>query len=115
MWDFIGANAKELGAGATAIAALAAGAWQWLLKNRAEKAKVGAEVAIAQSQGEVYNQLNERLKMLGDQLNDCNVRIDKLLEQNREKDEQIAKMKLHILQLEHTLRLHSINPPPMEA
>lgn len=111
MLEWIGANAEVIGGGVVALAGLAYAAWQKLQSMKVEKAKVGADVAIAESQREVYEQMKERMTDMQADLSKLRDEVDKLRDQIRERDNKIHALEMHIMDLEHTLRKHNIEPP----
>lgn len=113
MWQWVINNTGTLGPGILAICGLAWGVYQTLLKNKVDKANAGADVAIADSQREVYNQMKERLADLAAQVYALSTKVDELTIQGREKDGQIHTLQLYILDLTHIMQSHGIDVPPM--
>lgn len=111
MWEFVGQYKEAIGGFLVSVGGIAAVVWGAIQKARTTAAKTGADVAIAQSQGEVFSQMNERLKALDDRVKLQEIRIDDLLEQVRSRDNQIALLRLHVQALEHTLKLNGIPVP----
>lgn len=113
MWQWLLNNAQTLGPGILAICGLAWGAWQTLLKNKVDKANANADVAIADSQKEVYSQMRERLSDLAAQVNTLSSKVDELTAQGREKDNRIHALELYIKDLLHLMQVAGIDPPKM--
>lgn len=108
-------NANLLGGGVMAICSLAGAAWLWLQNARKEKAKTGADVAIAESQREVYEQMKERLAAQEAHLQRLQGEVDELRVQLRERDTKIHSLELYITDLQHILHTHGIDVPPMRS
>jgi archaellum component FlaC len=113
MWDWIGENAEKIGAGVLAIGGVFAVVWGKLQSMRTEKAKTGADVAIAESQREVFEQMKERLTSLDTALHRCQVEIDELRMEVRDRDSKIHALELYVKDLQHELQKHGIDVPPM--
>lgn len=113
MWEWIGENAEKLGAGILGVGGLFAAIWQFLLKARTEKAKAGADVAIAASQGEVFTQMKERLSDLADSVARLTVQVDGLRDQVRDREMEIHRLQMYVKDLEHALQQAGIPLPTM--
>ena len=105
-------NYEKLGAGVIALSGLVVAAWSKLQSLRTEKAKTSADVAIAQSQGEVYSQMKERLADLALQVERLSIQVDQLREQIRDRDTEIHNLQLYVKDLEHALLVAQIPLPP---
>lgn len=115
MWEWVTTNAEKIGAGVIALAGLLGVAWGKLQGFRVEKAKTGADVAIAESQREVYDQMKERLTSLGETVSRLQDQVDTLREEIRTRDGKIHSLELYVQDLQHVLHLHGIEVPPMRA
>lgn len=104
---------NQLGVGILAAASMIANAWQWYRNNHVEKAKANADVAIAESQQQVYEQMKERLTDLANQVNTLTAKVDDLSAQGRMKDDRIHTLELYIKDLLHLMQSKGIDPPPM--
>lgn len=107
-------NWESVGAGLTAVFALATGAWAWILKNkkagaetRAAVAESNAERAVADSQATIYKLLNERLTTLEKEVRAQRAELDAERRHSR-------KLQLHVYRLEGLMRRAGIEPPPLE-
>jgi hypothetical protein len=67
-------------------------------------AEAGAATARAEASDSVFTLVTTRLEAVEKEL-------DRMREQLRERDRTIAEMRMHILTLEHTLRLNNIDVP----
>lgn len=115
MWEWITQNADKLGAGVLAIGGIFAAVWGKLLSMRTEKAKTGADVAIAESQREVYEQMRERLTHMDEQLSRMQREMDELRTQLRERDNKIHSLEMYVMDLKHVLHQHNIDAPQIRA
>jgi len=106
-------DATGLGTGIVALGAVAYAAWQKILAMRTEKAKTNADVAIADSQREVYQQMNERMTSMDSQISRLQGEVDRLREQLRERDSKIHSLEMYVQDLQHVLHQHGIEVPPM--
>ena len=113
MWEWLTQNAEKIGAGIIAMGGIAAAAWGKILSMRTEKAKTGADVAIAESQREVYQQMQERMSMMDAQITRLQGEVDTLRTQLREKDNKVHSLEMYIQDLQHVLHAHGIDVPPM--
>lgn len=102
-----------IGKGLIGLCGIAGAAWLWLQKARAEKANTDAKVEIAQSQGQVYEQLKERLSALDGQVARLTGEVDALRERVRVRDARIHTLELHIKDLEHFIRQQNLEPPKL--
>lgn len=105
---------STIGTGVVAIGALATAAWQKLQSMRTEKAKANADVAIADSQKEVYQQMNERMTSMDAQITRLQGEVDTLRTQLRERDNKIHSLEMYVSDLQHILTQHGIDVPPMK-
>ena len=115
MWEWMTEHAEKIGAGILAVGAVFTALWGKALSMRTEKAKTGADVAIAESQREVFEQMKERLAAMSDQLDRTNTRVDSLMDQVRDRDNKIHRLEMYVIDLQHTLHQHGIDPPPMRS
>lgn len=112
--EWINLNAGTLGAGVIAVCGIAVAAWQKLQSLRTEKAKAGADVAIAESQREVYEQMNQRMTSMDQHITRLQSEVDGLREQLRERDNKIHSLEMYVSDLQHILHQHGIDVPPMK-
>lgn len=110
--QWLTANAATIGAGFVALCSMAGGAWLWLQNAKKEKAKTGADIAIAESQREVYEQMRQRLADMQADVSALRSELNSLREQVRERDNKIHSLEMHIKDLEHTMRAQGLTPPP---
>ncbi len=115
MMEFITANAATLGTGIVALCSMAGAAWLWLQNARSKTAASSANVAIADSQREVYEQLRQRLGDMQADLTRLNEEVGKLRDQVRDRDNKIHALEMHIRDLEHTMRMNNIEVPPFRV
>lgn len=104
---------NQLGVGVVAACSIIANAWQYLRNNKVEKAKSNADIAIAESEARVYDQMRERLTDLANQVAALSTKVDELTTQGREKDGRIHALELYIKDLLHLMQSKGIDPPPM--
>lgn len=114
MWEWIADNTTALGAGIVATASIAVAAWKSLQAMRTEKAKTSADVAIAESQKEVYQQMNERMTSMDAHITRLQAEVDTLRTQLRERDNKIHSLEMYVSDLQHILQQHGIPVPPMK-
>jgi|SRR5688500_15217458 len=115
MIDWVTEHADKIGGFFVALAGVIGAAWMAILKGRVKTAQTGADVAIAQSQGEVFAQMKERLTDLAGQVERLTQNVDQLREQIRERDNKIHALEMHIRDLEHIMRDKGLQPPPFRA
>lgn len=113
MWEWVINNTDKLGTGILAICGLAWAIYQTFMRNKVEKASANADVAIADSQKEVYNQMRERLSDLAAQVATLTAKVDELTVEGRAKDGQIHALQLYILDLTHIMQNAGLTVPPM--
>lgn len=113
--EWISANAGTIGAGVIAISGIVVAAWQKLQSMKVEKAKSGADVAIAESQREVYEQMNQRMSSMDQHITRLQTEVDGLREQLRERDNKIHSLEMYVSDLQHILHQHGIDVPPMKS
>lgn len=105
---------STIGTGIVAVGAIATAAWQKWQSMKTEKAKTGADVAIAESQREVYQQMNERMTSMDSHITRLQAEVDTLREHLRERDSKIHSLEMYISDLQHILHAHGIDVPPMK-
>lgn len=105
---------STIGTGAVAIGALVTAAWQKLQSMKTEKAQTSADVAIADSQREVYQQMNERMTSMDAHITRLQNEVDTLRMHLRERDDKIHSLELYVSDLQHILHQHGIDVPPMK-
>lgn len=105
---------STIGTGIVAIGALATAAWQKLQSMKTERAKTSADVAIADSQREVYQQMNERMTSMDAHITRLQEEVGTLREQLRERDNKIHSLEMYVSDLQHVLHKHGIEVPPMK-
>lgn len=113
MWDWINANAAGIATGMVGLGGVLYAVWQKILSMRTEKAKAGADVAIAESQREVYQQMNERMTSMDAHISRLQAEVDGLRTQLRERDSKIHSLEMYVQDLQHVLHQHGIDVPPM--
>lgn len=104
---------NTIGVGLVALCSIAVNAWQKIQSMKVEKAKSGADVAIAESQREVYQQMNERMTSMDAHITRLQAEVDTLREQLRERDSKIHSLEMYVSDLQHILHQHGIDVPPM--
>jgi hypothetical protein len=94
--------------------------WNRLLAAKVNTATSGAEVAKADGDravalaGEtVFNLVSQRLQSVEGELSSVREELAKVRDQLRERDNRIHFLEMHIVDLEHCLRQHGIEPPVM--
>jgi len=109
-----------VGVGIVAVASAAANVYQWWLKQGAERAASSASAsasasaaAVSDSQKELYQQLKERLQEMQAELASLRTEQAQMREQLRERDGKIHALEMYVLDLQHTLHAHQIDPPPI--
>lgn len=102
-----------VGAGVVAACGLIVAAWQKLQAMKVEKSKASADVAIAASQREVYEQMNERMTSMDGHITRLQEEVDRLREQLRARDSKIHSLEMYVQDLQHVLHQHGIDVPPM--
>lgn len=116
MWEWLNeATATKIGGVLAAIGGLAVGAWQWILKARVQKASTGADVAVAKSEERVYEQMTARLASMEEESKRLRSELDELRAKVMALELDRHRLKLHVADLEHTLKRHGIDPPAMRA
>lgn len=115
MWEWVTTNAEKIGAALLGIGGIIGVVWGKLQGFRVEKAKTGADVAIAESQREVYEQMKERLSALDAQITRLQGEVDTMREQLRARDSKIHSLELYVQDLQHVLHQHGIDVPPMRS
>ncbi len=114
MIPFLVANAAIIGQGIVAASVMAGAAWIWLQKAGGERAKGRADVAIAESQREVFEQMKERLTSQEAHLQRLQIEVDDLRMQIRVRDRKIHVLEMYVSDLQHILHEHGIEIPPMK-
>lgn len=102
-----------IGGGIVAAAGLLTAAYQKWQTMKVEKAKVGADVAIAESQKEVYQQMNERMTSMDGHISRLQAEVEAVRTQLRERDSKIHSLEMYVQDLQHVLHQHGIDVPPM--
>lgn len=113
MWDWLNEYKEELGAFVVGVGGVFAVVWSKLQSMQTERAKTGADVAIAQSQREVYEQMKERLTEMSLQIERLTAGQDDLRSQLRAREDEIHRLRLHVKDLEHVLQTHGLPVPQM--
>jgi hypothetical protein len=106
-------NVEMIGGVVVAVGGIAVAVWQKLLAMRTERAKAGADVAIAESQREVYELMKERLASLSADLDKTDAKVDVLIETVRERNHKIFALELYVRDLQRELQKHGIDVPEM--
>lgn len=115
MLEWIGLNTEKIAAGVMGLISLMGAAWVWLRNNRTASAKSHADVAIAESQAEVYSQMRERMTDLSAQVERLSKQVDELRDIVRDRDHRVHSLELYVSDLQHVLHSHGIDVPKMRA
>lgn len=114
-WEWLTANAEKVAGGVLGIGAVFALMWSKIQSMRRESAKTDATVEVAISSKEVYEQMKDRLADLAAQVTALSAKVDAQQEQLRMREMEIHKMRIRILDLEHSLETHGIPLPPIRS
>jgi hypothetical protein len=116
----LGVTPDRIALGGLAALNVAQVVWNRILTARATTANTGAEVARAESDravsmaGEsVFNLVSSRLQSVESELTAVRAELSGVRDQLRDRDNRIHFLELHIVDLEHCLRQHGIEPPPL--
>ncbi len=113
MWDWIAANTEKLAAGVLGLGGIFAVVWSKVQSMRTDAAKTSADVAIAESQREVFDQMKDRLADLALQVGALTTKVDAQQEELRKREMDLHRMRIRILDLEHALETHGVPIPPV--
>lgn len=84
-----------------------------LANTQAEVAQSDGERAIADAGQTLFNLVTKRLESVEQELSAVRQELANVREQLRERDNKIHYLEMHIVDLEHTMRQHGIEPPKM--
>lgn len=115
MLEWLGEHTEKVGAAIVAVGGVMAVVWQWIIKNRVTTAKSTADVAIAESQSEVYHQMRERMTDMAAQVERLAHQVDELRDIIRDRDHRVHSLELYVSDLQHILHSHGIDVPKMRA
>lgn len=110
---WIASNTTQIATGLLGAGGILYALWQKYLSMKTEKAKAGADVAIAESQREVYQQMNERMTSMDGSITRLQDEVDTLRAHLRERDSKIHSLEMYVQDLQHVLHQHGIEVPPM--
>jgi predicted RNase H-like nuclease (RuvC/YqgF family) len=97
---------QSIGAAASAVVAIATGAWAWWLKNKRQVAETKAEVAVADGQQTVYKLMDDRLKTMEADIKDLRA---ELAEERRHSRDLERKLSM----LDAWIRAQGLTPPSL--
>ena len=115
MMGWITENSEKIGAGILAVGGIVGVMWAKLQSMRTDKAKTGADVAIAESQREVYEQMKERLTDMSAQIERLHENQESLRSQLRAREDELHRWQMHVKDMEHLLVQHGIPVPVMPS
>lgn len=115
MMDWLVLNKESIAGFVVGAGAILGTVWAWLLKAKTEKTKASADVAIAASQKEVYEQMRERMTMQEQRQERHEQEIDELRKDIRLRDTRIHNLELYVADLQHILHLNGIDIPVMRG
>ena len=116
----VGISPDKIAVGVLGLLNVAQIMWSRILAARVKTASTGAEVAKAEGDkavslaGEtVFNLVSQRLQSVEQELTAVRNELTSVRDQLRDRDNRIHFLEMHIVDLEHCLRQHGIEPPPM--
>jgi septal ring factor EnvC (AmiA/AmiB activator) len=122
MMESVDLSWEKIVTGATGIGAAVLVVWNRVLAAKAKLATTNADIAKSDQvtaeavAGEtVFKLVADRLTSLEGELIEMRSELGRVREQLREKDTEVHKLRMHIVDLEHCLRQHGITPPEMRV
>ena len=110
---------EKISAGVSAAAAGALLFWNRILAARKKVADTNADIAaadgdraMAQAGETVFTLVTQRLQSVEAELSAVRGELNTMREQLLERDNRIHFLEMHVVDLEHCLRQHGIEPPP---
>lgn len=112
-WEKIVAGLSGIGTGILLVYNRVLAARAKMANTQSEIAQADGDRAIADASRTVFELVSQRLQTVEGELTSVRQELAKVREQLRERDNKIHYLEMHIVDLEHTMRQHGIEPPPM--